>query len=156
MYIMDSSILLSAMCIIFSLVILFTVSQPEFVTFDVVNATGVRVSWSGSLFFLTELRHTSNYTSTGTVRSQSERTLPPLASPGVASADMVLENDLTLDDSKEEIEHSFILVYTTVRVTHRVAYSLSVRETREYGQETRATFTFGRYIVQNMHKMCGI
>ena len=102
------------------------VSQPEPVITYPANATSVTVEWTASPIF-TQLKLISYFTATGDVINEYETVL----SPGVASSDIVLENGLTLDDSKEEIEHNFTLCYTL----HGDACD---------GPVTTVTFTFGK------------
>ena len=104
------------------------VSQPESVTFDVVNASAVTVSWSVSLVFFAELEYIGFYTATGAIMSRYEIVLQP----GVASTDVAVERDITLSGSKEDVEHNFTLVYTII-----------FQGTKSYGKVTEATFTFG-------------
>ena len=91
---------------------------------DPVNATAVNVSWTASSIYFARLGHTSFCTASGVVRSEYETTL----SPGVASTVVVIEDDLTLDESKEGIEHIFTLHFVLVDT---------------YGEKIEATFTFG-------------
>ena len=72
---------------------------------DLVNATAVKVSWTASSLFSTWLQYTSYYTTTGAIMSQYETLLPP----GVGSTDVALEDDIILDESKEDIQHIFTL-----------------------------------------------
>ena len=110
------------------MLLLHIVSQPESVTFDVVNASAVTVSWSVSSVFFTELELIGFYTATGAIMSRYEIVLQP----GVASTDVAVERDITLSGSKEDVEHNFTLVYTII-----------FQGTKSYGNVTEATFTFG-------------
>ena len=84
-------------------------------TITPVNDTAVRVLWEPSIIFSTRLVLISSFTATGMIMREYETVLPP----GVASTDVVIENGLTLDESKEEIEHNFTLhyVYTMNGIT---------------------------------------
>ena len=96
-------------------------AQPESVTIHPVNATAVRISWSGSPYFSTSLQYTSYFTATGSVMSQYETVLAP----------DVTSTDITLDDAVDGYGHNFTLQYiiTCDLIT---------------GPVTTATFTFGK------------
>ena len=79
----------------------------EMVSSDLVNATAVTVSWTASSLFSTWLQYISSYTTTGAIMSQYETLVPP----GVGSTDVALEDDITLDESKEDIQHIFTLQF---------------------------------------------
>ena len=76
--------------------------KPEEVRFLPVNATAVRISWSGSVHLSTSIIYTV-YCSTIIMR-QYEKVYPP----GVTFADIVLEDDITLTDL---YVHNFTLHY---------------------------------------------
>ena len=77
--------------------------KPEGVRFLPLNATAVRISWSGSIHFPTSVLYTV-YCST-TIMRQYEGIYPP----GVTyTADIVLEDDITLTDI---YIHNFTLYY---------------------------------------------
>ena len=71
------------------------------------NATAVTVSWAASSSFSTWLQYISSYTTTRAIMSQYETLVPP----GVGSTDVALEDDITLDESKEDIQHIFTLQF---------------------------------------------
>ena len=77
--------------------------KPEEVRFLPVDATAVRISWSGSAHLPTSIIYTV-YCSTTVVR-KNERVYPP----GVTSADIVLEDDIILTSTS--YVHNFTLYY---------------------------------------------
>jgi hypothetical protein len=79
--------------------------QPESVTFLPVDATLIRVSWSGSSYLCTALLYTSTCTNTSTVIGQYETVIPK----GVNSTLVSLKDDLTLS---YQYEHNFTLYFT--------------------------------------------
>ena len=78
--------------------------KPVGVTVLPVNATTVRVSWSGSVHLRTIILYTVYYSTS--VMRQYETVYPP----GVTSADIPLEDDITLNDV---YVHNFTLYYIT-------------------------------------------
>ena len=76
--------------------------KPVGVTILPVNATGVRISWSGSVHLHTTILY-SIYCFTTAIR-QNERVFPP----GVTSADFVIEDDIVLSCT---YVHNFTLFY---------------------------------------------
>ncbi|CAI8049107.1 hypothetical protein GBAR_LOCUS27045, partial [Geodia barretti] len=80
--------------------------KPEEVRFLPVNATAVRISWSGSVHLPTSIIYTV-YCSTNVVR-KNERVYPP----GVTSVDIVLEDDIILTCTS--YVHNFTLYYGDV------------------------------------------
>ena len=100
----------------------------EMVFSDLVNATAVTVSWAASSLFSTWLQYISSYTTTGAIMSQYETLLPP----GVGSTDVALEDDITLDESKEDIQHIFTLQYI-----------VTLDDPNTHGPITTNEFTFG-------------
>ena len=80
--------------------------KPDEVRFLPLNATAVRISWSGSVHLPTSIIYTV-YCST-TVVKKNERVYPP----GVTSADIVLEDDIILTCTS--YVHNFTLYYGDV------------------------------------------
>ena len=78
--------------------------KPLGVTVLPVNATAVRVSWSGSAHLRTTILYTVYYSTS--IMRQYERVFPP----GVTTADIALEDDITLNDV---YVHNFTLYYIT-------------------------------------------
>ena len=70
--------------------------------------------------------------------SNNEIVLPP----GVASTEVDIENDLTLDDMKENIQHKFTLQYIII---------VTSQGTPEYGAMTTQIFSFGMCCHLNKH-----
>ena len=110
-----------------------TVFQPVYVAFSELNATAVTVSWNTHTVFSTYLKYSSYCFTSGVVISRYEILLPP----GVASIDVAIEDDHTLDDSKEDFQHNFTLVYT-----------ITLQGNTIFGLETTASLTFGRQCSQ--------
>ena len=100
----------------------------EMISSDLVNATAVKVSWAASSLFSTWLQYTSSCTTTGAIMSQYETLLPP----GVGSTDVALEDDITLDESKEDIQHIFILQFI-----------VTLDDPNTHAPKTTTEFTFG-------------
>ena len=98
--------------------------KPEGVRFLTVNATAVRISWSGSIHLPTSIIYTV-YCSTNVFR-QNERVYPP----GVTSADVVLEDDIVLTCTS--YVHNFTLYYGDVIQLSR------------NNPSTSTNFTFGK------------
>ena len=98
------------------------------VSSDIVNSTAVKVSWAVSSSSSTWLQYTSSYTTTGAIMSQYETLLPP----GVDSTDVALEDDITLDESKEDIQHIFTLQFI-----------VTLDDPNTHGPITANKFTFG-------------
>ena len=98
--------------------------KPEEVRFLPVNATAVRISWSGSVHLPTSIIYTV-YCST-TVVKKNERVYPP----GVTSADIVLEDDIILTCTS--YVHNFTLYYGDVITSPG------------NNPSTLTTFTFGK------------
>ena len=94
--------------------------RPKEVVFHPVNATGVRIAWSGSAHLHTALTYTASLSTTGTIMSQLDRVYPP----GTTSDVLVMDNDITLSD---EYDHNFTLHYID----------------NNPGTPTSATFSFG-------------
>ena len=88
---------------LYNLFVSFT-DKPMGVTVLPVNATAVRVSWSGSAHLHTTILYTVYYSTS--IMRQYERVYPP----GVTSADIALEDDITLNDV---YVHNFTLYYIT-------------------------------------------
>ena len=93
-----------------------------------VNATAVKVSWTASSLFSTWLQYISSCTTTGAIMSQYETLVPP----GVGSTDVALEDDITLDESKEDIQHIFTLQFI-----------LTLDDPNTHSPTTTTEFTFG-------------
>ena len=74
------------------------------VSFLPVNATGVGISWSGSVHLPTSIQYTASLSTTGIIISQYDRVYPP----GTTSDVIVLDDDITLTD---EYVHNFTLHY---------------------------------------------
>jgi hypothetical protein len=74
------------------------------VSFLPVNATGVRISWSGSVHLPTSIHYTVSLSTTGIIMNQYNRVYPP----GTTSDVVVLDDDITLTD---EYVHNFTLHY---------------------------------------------
>ena len=115
--------------------------KPEEVRFLPVNATAVRISWSGSVHLPTSIIYTV-YCSTNVVR-KNERVYPP----GVTSVDIVLEDDIILTCTS--YVHNFTLYYGAIP-SH---YYGDVIPSHYYGDvipspgnnpSTMTTFTFGK------------
>ena len=100
-------------------------------TVELLNATAVTASWKPTPVFSLLIQHTSYCVSTGVIMSHNEIVLPP----GVASTEVDIENGLTLDDMKENIQHKFTLQYIIV----------TSQGTPEYGAMTMQIFSFGMY-----------
>ncbi|CAI8054962.1 hypothetical protein GBAR_LOCUS29992 [Geodia barretti] len=100
--------------------------SPAGVSFLPVNATGVRISWSGSVHLPTSIHYTVSLSTTGIIMSQYNRVYPP----GTTSDVVVLEDDITLTD---EYVHNFTLHYIT-------------QNDDVPGTQTIASFTFGKKI----------
>ena len=98
---------------------------------ELLNGTAVTVSWEPTPVFSLLIQHTSYCVSTGVIMSSNEIVIPP----GVASTEVDIENDLTLDDMKENIQHKFTLQYIIV----------TSQGTPEYGAMTTQIFSFGMY-----------
>ena len=119
-------------CIIYIYCVVFVYPvQPQSVTISLVNATAVTISWNVNIIFSILIQHTSYCVSTGVIMSNNEIVLPP----GVAFTEVDIENDLTLDDMKENIQHKFTLQYIIV----------TTQGTPEYGAMTMQIFSFGMY-----------
>ena len=87
------------------MVVIILTEQPAEVTFLPVNATAVRMTWSGSVHLPTTVHYTSSLSNTGTIMNQYERIYPP----GTTSDVLVLDDDdVTLAD---EYVHNFSLHY---------------------------------------------
>ena len=106
--------------------------KPEEVRFLPVDATAVRISWSGSARLPTSIIYTV-YCSTTVVR-KNERVYPP----GVTSADIVLEDDIILTCTS--YVHNFTLYYGAVP-SH---YYGDVIPSPGNNPSTMTTFTFGK------------
>ena len=106
-------------------------------TVELLNATAVTVSWKPTPVFSLLIQHTSYCVSTGVIMSHNEIVLPP----GVASTEVDIENGLTLDDMKENIQHKFTLQYIIV----------TSQGTPEYGAMTMQIFSFGMCCHLNKH-----
>jgi hypothetical protein len=78
--------------------------RPAEVSFLPVNATGVRISWSGSVHLPTSIHYTVSLSTTGIIMNQYNRVYPP----GTTSDVVVLDDDITLTD---EYVHNFTLHY---------------------------------------------
>ena len=78
--------------------------KPMGVTVLPVNATTVRVSWSDRVRLHTTILYTVYYSTS--IMRQYERVFPP----GVTSADIAIEDDITLNDV---YVHNFTLYYIT-------------------------------------------
>ena len=105
--------------------------KPKEVVFHPVNATGVRIAWSGSVHLHTALTYTASLSTTGTIMSQLDRVYPP----GTTSDVLVMDNDITLSD---EHDHNFTLHYID----------------NNPGTPTSATFSFGN--IYYLEDRCGI
>ena len=86
-----------------------------------VNATSVRLRWTGRRFFSTSVKYTSMFSNTGLAISHYEAVLPPY----------VDVTDISLDDYHPGYEHHFSLSYLICNVVPA------------YHQAT-ATFAFGK------------
>ena len=98
--------------------------KPESVTITPVNATAVNVSWSGSTHLSTRLQYFVYCTSSGSVMSEHLAGF----SPGVSSAALEMEDDITLDF---KYQHKFHLNYFD--------------GSGAPGPVTTTTFSFGKY-----------
>ena len=96
--------------------------RPKEVVFHLVNATGVRIAWSGSVHLHTALTYTASLSTTGIIMSQLDRVYPP----GTNSDVLVMDDDITLSD---EYDHNFTLRY--------IANNSNIP-----GTPTSATFSF--------------
>ena len=85
-------------------VYLTPIGKPSAVSFQAVNSTAVRVSWSGSSHLSTSLHLTTHCSSTHTIMAQYESVYPP----GVVSALVDLDDDIT---PTESYVHNFTLHY---------------------------------------------
>jgi hypothetical protein len=70
-----------------------------------VNATGVRISWSGSVHLPTSIHYTVSLSTTGIIMNQYNRVYPP----GTTSDVVVLDDDITLTNAY--YVHNFTLYY---------------------------------------------
>ena len=98
-------------------------AQPESVTIHPVNATAVRVSWTGSPHFSTSLQYTSYFTATASVMTQYGTVLVP----------NVTSSGVTLDDPVDGYGHNFTLHYI-------ISSGLKIAPV------TRALFVFGKLV----------
>ena len=73
--------------------------RPESVVITAVSGTAVDISWSGSTYLSTSLHYTTYCTSSGAEMSQYDRVLLP----GVNSASVTIEDDITLDFQYQHI-----------------------------------------------------
>ena len=80
--------------------------RPESVVITAVSGTAVDISWSGSTYLSTSLHYTTYCTSSGAEMSQYDRVFLP----GVKSASVTIEDDITLDF---QYLHIFTLHYIT-------------------------------------------
>ena len=103
--------------------------QPEAVTIHPVNATAVKITWSGSTHLSTSLQYTSFFTDTGAVMSQYETTVPL----GVALIEVILNDDIM------GYEHNFTLHYVMDHGEANVTYE---------------SFVFGKFTI-NFHMFLG-
>ncbi|CAI8036866.1 hypothetical protein GBAR_LOCUS20654, partial [Geodia barretti] len=78
--------------------------RPAEVSFLPVNATGVRISWSGSVHLSTCIQYTVSLSTTGIIISQYHRVYPPRTTSDV----LVLDDDITLTNA---YVHNFSLYY---------------------------------------------
>ncbi|CAI8057262.1 hypothetical protein GBAR_LOCUS31214, partial [Geodia barretti] len=78
--------------------------RPAGVSFLPVNATGVRISWSGSVHLPTSIHYTVSLSTTGIIISQYNKVYPP----GTTSDVVVLDDDITLTNA---YVHNFTLYY---------------------------------------------
>ncbi|CAI8040269.1 hypothetical protein GBAR_LOCUS22447 [Geodia barretti] len=78
--------------------------RPAEVSFLLVNATGVTISWSGNVHLSTSINYTVSLSTTGIIMNQYNRVYPP----GTTSDVVVLDDDITLTD---EYVHNFTLHY---------------------------------------------
>ena len=114
--------------------------KPAAVTSATINATAVRLSWSGSVYFSTCVQYTVYYTSTTIIR-QYERVYPP----GVSSAVITLDSEILLTSV---YVHKFRLYYITTNDIIPFIPGLTPHST--------ATFSFGNHDnVYTFHKVCG-
>ena len=107
-------------------VFLYLSDQPEAVTFVVLNATAVRLSWSGSVHLSISIQYTLRSYSNGVIMDEYERVYPPR----VTSTLWDLDDDIILTDT---FVHNFTLHY--VMTIDDVLFSA--------GPHTTAPFTFG-------------
>ena len=101
--------------------------------FHVVNATAVRLTWSGSVHLSTCIQYTIICSDTGVIIGQYERVLPPV----VTSTVWVLDDNVILTDV---YMHQFTLYY----IIPNVVFPLST---------TVTTFNFGK-ILPNIFSKC--
>ena len=85
--------------------IVIPIERPAEVSFLPVNATGVRISWSGSMHLPTSIHYTVSLSTNGVIISQYDRVYPP----GTASDVVVLDDDITLTNAY--YVHNFTLYY---------------------------------------------
>ena len=94
----------------------------DVVSITPLNATTVRLTWSGNYGFPTTLQYTSYYNVTGSVMSQYEEDFPPEVS----------STDITLNDHKTGYDHVFTL-------TNKI--------TEDRVVATTLSFAFGMFIL---------
>ena len=76
-------------------------ARPESVAINLVNATAVRITWSGNNHLSTTLQYISFFTDTGAIMSRYEITVMA----GVTSIEMILNDDIM------GYGHNFTLYY---------------------------------------------